>query len=43
MSWVVAHESLKTKEKSSRVMPKVIAVGYGSGHLRERLLGELWL
>ena len=42
MSWVVAHET-ETKEKSSCVTPKVIAVGYGSGHLWERLQGELWL
>ena len=32
---VVAYESLKTKEKSSWVIPKVVAVPYGSGHLRE--------
>ena len=32
---VVAYESLKTTEKSSWVIPKVVAVAYGSGRLRE--------
>ena len=31
---MVAYKSLKTKEKSSWV-PKVVAVAYGSGRLRE--------
>ena len=35
LSAVVAYKSLKTKEKSSRVIPKVVAVAYGSGRLRE--------
>ena len=29
---MVAYESLKTKEKSSWVIPKVVAVAYGGGH-----------
>ena len=29
--WVVTYESLKTKEKASWVIPKVVAVAYGSG------------
>ena len=35
--WEVAYESLKTKEKSSSVIPKVatVAVAYGSSRLRE--------
>ena len=33
--WVVAYESLKTKEKSSWVIPKVVAVTYWSDRLRE--------
>ena len=32
---MVAYKSLKTKEKSSWIIPKVIAVAYGSGRLRE--------
>ena len=28
-------QELKTKEKCSWVIPKVVAVAYGSGHLRE--------
>ena len=32
---MVAHKSIKTKEKSSWVIPKVVAVAYGSGRLRE--------
>ena len=32
---MVACKSLKTKEKSSWVIPKVVAVAYGSGRLRE--------
>ena len=28
---MVAYESLKTKEKSSWIKPKVVAVAYGSG------------
>ena len=31
---MVAYESLKTKEKSSWVIPKLVAVVYGSGRLR---------
>ena len=37
---VVAYESLKTKEKSGWVIPKVVAVAYGSGHLRELFIKE---
>ena len=29
------HKSLKSKEKSSWVIPKVVAVAYGIGRLRE--------
>ena len=36
--WVVAYESLKTKEKSSWVIPKMVAVAYGSGCLQELLI-----
>ena len=32
---MVAYKSLKTKEKSSWVIPKVVAVAYESGCLRE--------
>ena len=32
---MVAYKSLKTKEKSSWVIPKVVAVTYRSGRLRE--------
>ena len=32
---MVVYKSLKTKEKSSWAIPKVIAVAYGSGRLRE--------
>ena len=32
---MVAYKSLKTKEKSSWVIPKVVAVAHGSGRLRE--------
>ena len=32
---MVAYYSLKTKEKSSWVIPKVVAVAYGSGCLQE--------
>ena len=35
------YESLKTKEKSSWVIPKVVAVAYGSGRLRELSLQSL--
>ena len=34
--WVVAYESLKTKEKSSLVIPKLATVVYGSGRLLVR-------
>ena len=33
--WAFAYKSLKTKEKSSCVIPKVVTVAYGSSHLRE--------
>ena len=33
--WVVSYQSLKTKENSSWVIPKVVAVAYGIGPLRE--------
>ena len=33
--WLVTYESLKTKEKSSWVISKVLAVAYGSSHLPE--------
>jgi len=36
---VVAYESLKTKEKPSRAIPKVVALAYGSGRLHE----SFWL
>ena len=32
---MVAYDSLKTKEKSIWVIPKVVAVAYGSGSLQE--------
>ena len=32
---MVAYKSLKTKEKSSWVISKVVAVAYGSGRLQE--------
>ena len=32
---MVTYKSLKTKKKSSWVIPKVVAVTYGSGRLRE--------
>jgi len=32
---VVAYKSLKTKKKSSWVIPKVVAVAYGNGLLQE--------
>ena len=32
---MVAYKSLKTKEKSSWVIPKVVAVAFGSGRLQE--------
>ena len=35
---MVAYDSLKTKEKSSWVMPRVVAVAYGNGRLREILI-----
>ena len=35
---VVIYESLKTKEKSSWVIPKAVAVAYGSGPLGELLI-----
>ena len=38
---MVAYESLKTKEKSSWVIPKVAAVSYGSGHLGDFSLQSL--
>ena len=38
---VVIYESLKTKEKSSWVIPKVSAVAYGSGPLGEVLITKL--
>ena len=34
---VVAYESLKTKVKTSWLFQKVVAVAYGSSHLRELL------
>ena len=37
---MVAYESLKTKEKSSWVIPKVVGVAYGSGRLRELFIKE---
>ena len=37
---VVTYESLKTKEKSSWVILKVVAVVYGSGRLREHSIKE---
>lgn len=33
--WVIAYESIKTKDKSSWVIPKVVEVAYGGGRLRE--------
>ena len=38
MSWEIAYESLKTKEKSSVIIPKVVSVAYGDGRLRGRSL-----
>ena len=35
-----AYESLKTKEKYRLVIPKVVAVAYGSGRLRELYITE---
>ena len=32
---MVAYESLKTKEKSSWLIPKVVALAHGRGRLRE--------
>ena len=32
---MVTYESLKTKEKPSWVIPNVVAVDYGSGHLQK--------
>ena len=32
---MVAYESLQTKEKSSWVIPKVVAIAYESGRLRK--------
>ena len=32
---MVAYKSLKTREKSSWVIPKVVGVAYGSGRLQE--------
>ena len=32
---MVAYKSLKTNEKSSWIIPKVVAHAYGSGRLRE--------
>ena len=32
---MVAYKSLKTKNKSSWVIPKLVAVAYGNGRLRE--------
>ena len=37
---MVAYKSLKTKEKSSWVIPKVVAVAYGSGHLQEFFIAK---
>ena len=37
---MVAYESLKTKEKSSWVIPKVILVTYGSGLLQELFIED---
>ena len=37
---MVAYESLKTKEKSNWVIPKVVAVAYESGRLRELFIKE---
>ena len=39
--WVVAYESLKTKEKSSWLIPKVLAVVHRNGCLRELSLQSL--
>ena len=41
--WMVAYESLKTKEKSSWVITKVVMVSYGSGRLRELFITNLSL
>ena len=38
---MVTYKSLKTKEKSSWVIPKVVAVAYGSGRLRELFITKL--
>ena len=40
---MVAYESLKTKEKSSWVITKVVMVSYGSGRLRELFIANLSL
>ena len=37
---MVAYESLKTKEKSHWVIPKVVPVAYWSGRLRELFIKE---
>ena len=37
---MVAWENLKTKEKSSWVIPKVVMVTYGSGRSRKLLMKE---
>ena len=41
MSREIAYESLKTKEKSSVIIPKVVSVAYGGGPLRELLITKL--
>jgi len=40
---VVTYKSLKTKEKSSCVIPKVVVVAYGSSRLQELLIVKLKL
>ena len=37
---MVANESLKTKEKSSWVIPKVVTVAYGNGRLGELFIAK---
>ena len=36
--WVFAYKNMKTKEKTSRVIPKVVGVAYESSLLWELLL-----
>ena len=40
---MVAYKSLKTKEKCSWVIPKVVAVAYGNGRLRELFITKFKL